>query len=114
MTGPPRTALITGGSGCLGINLTRYLLGNGFSVRSLDIAPFPYDDLRGRIEVIIGDVRDRKAVAAAVAGAEIVVHGAAALPLQKERDIWTTQVDGTGVVLGECLASGVRRFVQIS
>ena len=75
-----RRYLITGGAGFLGINLCRYLLERGCYVRTLDIAPFAYPE-RARIDVIDGDVRDAAAVERAVAGVDIVVHGAAALPL---------------------------------
>ena len=44
-----RKVLVTGGSGFTGINLIRYLLDKGVSVRSLDFAEFTYTDCKDRI-----------------------------------------------------------------
>lgn len=105
--------LITGGAGFLGINLTRYLLARGHEVTSLDLADFDYPE-RDRVRAVRGDIRDRAAVDRAMEGAGVVVHAAAALPLYSERDIFSTDVDGTRNVLEAALARGVRRFVHIS
>ena len=40
----PKTFLITGGAGFLGINLIRFLLARGHHIVSLDIADFPYPE----------------------------------------------------------------------
>ncbi|MCP6468012.1 SDR family oxidoreductase, partial [Klebsiella pneumoniae] len=42
------------------------------------------------------------------------VHAAAALPLYKPEDIYTTDVEGTRNVLEAALERGVRRVVHIS
>jgi nucleoside-diphosphate-sugar epimerase len=105
--------LVTGGAGFLGINLLRYLLARGHRVRSLDIAPFQYPE-RSRVDVIEGDVRDRTCVEAAMHDIEIVVHAAAALPLAPRKDIFSTAVQGTELLLQSAAAHGVQRFIFIS
>ncbi|HSD85341.1 MAG TPA: NAD(P)-dependent oxidoreductase, partial [Anaerolineae bacterium] len=108
------THLVTGGSGFLGINLIRYLLKRGHTITSLDIAPFTYADVADRIQIITGDIRDRAAVDRAMQGAEIVVHGAAALPLYPREDIYTTNINGTRIVLELAYQHHVERLIHIS
>ena len=102
--------LVTGGAGFLGINLIRSLLDRGDAVTSLDREPFEYPE-RSRIKEIRGDVRIRGDVERAVAGADVVVHAAAALPLYPPDEIRTIDVDGTRTVLE---ATAPRRVVHIS
>jgi len=106
--------LITGGSGFLGINLIRYLLERGHTIRSLDREPFDYPDCASRVDAIVGDIRDRDAVERATRGVDMVVHAAAALPLYSDADIMSTDVDGTRNVLDAALATGVDRVIHIS
>lgn len=105
--------LITGGAGFLGINLCRYLLARGHSVRSLDIAPFDYPE-RDRVHVIDGDIRDKVAVKRAMTDVQFVVHAAAALPLAPRADIFSTAVHGTNNLLISAAAHAVKRFIFIS
>lgn len=105
--------LVTGGAGFLGINLVRYLLDKGYEVVSLDIQEFDYPE-RDRIDVITGDIRDPRAVHAAMQGVDVVVHTAAALPLYSPEDIYSTDIDGLRVVLETSRQNGVERVVHIS
>jgi nucleoside-diphosphate-sugar epimerase len=107
------TYLITGGAGFLGINLTRYLLARGHHVVSLDIADFNYPE-RDRIKAIKGDIRDCSSVDRAMEGVQIVVHTAAALPLYRKEDIFSTDLDGTRNVLQSAFEHGAERVIHIS
>lgn len=105
--------LITGGSGFLGINLIRHLLERGQGVIGLDLLPFDYPEAP-QIEAVVGDIRDRDTVDRCMAGVDIVVHCAAALPLYTPEEIYTTDIDGTRHVMASALAAGVQRAVMIS
>ncbi len=105
--------LITGGSGFLGINLTRYLLAKGQHVSCYDIADFDYPE-RDQIVFHQADIRDRARLDAVMPGVDIVVHTAAALPLYSKVDIYTTDVIGTRNVLEAAQAAGVQRVIHIS
>jgi nucleoside-diphosphate-sugar epimerase len=105
--------LITGGAGFLGINLVRHLLARGQRVRSLDIAAFDYPE-RPAIDEIRGDIRDPATVERAMAGADVVVHAAAALPLYSRDEIFSTDVLGTRIVLESARRHGVARLVHVS
>ena len=110
-----KTYLITGGAGFLGINLTRHLLERGHCVVSLDIGDFDYPERTSeRVTVKRGDIRNRDDVDAAMAGVDIVVHTAAALPLYSAEDIYTTDIDGLRVVMQSALDHQVERAIHIS
>lgn len=113
-TGVAERYLVTGGAGFLGINLIRYLLQRGCSVTSLDIAPFDYEECRDQVTEVRGDIRDRAAIERAMQGVQVVVHCAAALPLYKEQEILTTDIDGTRNVMQAALDHKVRRAVHVS
>lgn len=106
--------LITGGSGFLGINLIRFLHSKGHEITSLDIVDFDYPDMKDKIKIIKGDIRDKNIVDESVSQADIVVHTAAALPLYKPEEIFSTDVDGTRNLLESSLKLKVKRFIHIS
>jgi nucleoside-diphosphate-sugar epimerase len=108
------TFFITGGSGFLGINLVRYLLAKGQTIVSLDLLPFDYPDCQDKITWVVGDIRNREDVAKTMKGADFVIHCAAALPLYKPADIYSTDIDGTRIVLEEAAKAKVKRFIHIS
>ena len=105
--------MITGGAGFLGINMVRYLLERDHEVVSLDIAPFDYPE-RSQITEVTGDIRDRAAVDKAMEGVDVVIHTAAALPLYKPEEIYSTDIDGSRNVIESAHAHGVERFIHIS
>ncbi len=110
----PQTYLITGGAGFLGINLARYLVSKGQKVVILDISPFDYPDMARKVEIINGDIRNPQIVSQAMKGIDIVVHTAAALPLYKSKDIYSTDIGGTRLLLEESIKHKIERFIHIS
>jgi nucleoside-diphosphate-sugar epimerase len=106
--------LITGGAGFLGINLVRFLNSHGHDIVSLDIAEFDYPDMKDKISIIRGDIRNADTVAKAMKGVEIAVHTAAALPLYSPEDIFSTDVEGTRTLLEAAKKNKVKRFIHIS
>lgn len=106
--------LVTGGAGFLGINLVRYLNERGHEIVSLDMADFDYPDMKDKITIVKGDIRNEKDVEKAMTGVDQVVHTAAALPLYSANDIYTTDVEGTRMVLDVAHRLKVERMVMIS
>lgn len=106
--------LVTGGSGFLGINLIRYLLEKKYDIVSLDLVDFTYKDCKDKIEIIKGDIRNPKTVEKAMKNIDIVIHCAAALPLYKKEDIFSTDIDGTTNLLESAYENKVKRFIQVS
>ncbi len=110
----PRWA-ITGGAGFLGLHLCRRLAADGHEVRILDEAPLDDAPLEGQVEELHGDVRRPDDVRRLVEGVDVLVHAAAALPIQVSRDaIWSVNVEGTATTLAAALEAGVRRAIFIS
>jgi len=106
---------ISGGAGFLGLHLARRLLAEGHRVRTLDVVPLDDAGLEQSVEELRGDIRDPERVRALVAGADVVVHAAAALPIQASREsIRSVNVGGTENVLHAAHDEGVRRVVFIS
>lgn len=105
---------ITGISGFLSINLVRYLLSHGYTdIAGIDLVDFTYPE-RNQIDFIQGDIRNQQTVKDTMLGADIVIHTAAALPLYPLEDIFSTEVEGTRILLQQALEYGVKRFIHIS
>ena len=106
---------ISGGAGFLGLHLSRRLLADGHTVRSLDLAPLDDAALERSVDELRGDIRDGRRAAELVDGADVLVHAAAALPIQAAREsIRSVNVDGTATILAAALQAGVRRVVLVS
>ena len=110
-----QSVLVTGGAGFLGQHLVRRLLDEGRHVRTLDILPRAPDADR-RAEYSQADVRDARAVEAAMTGISSVVHCVAAQPVSRSGRavLHDVNVRGTARVLDAALRHGVRRVVAIS
>src|SRR2546429_2935265 len=106
---------ISGGAGFPGLHLARRLLADGHEVRTLDVVPLDEAELERSVQELRGDVRDSDRVAELVAAADVVVHAAAALPIQASREsIRSVNVGGTENVLRAADDAGERRVVFIS
>ena len=126
--------LVTGGAGFLGSHLVDRLLADGASVRVLDnLSTGSLDNLRAaarwrsteaapsagtRLEVILGDIRDRELVRRAMRRVEGVFHLAALPPsgasVADPAEFHTVNVQGTLNVLEAALAEGAGRVVFAS
>jgi nucleoside-diphosphate-sugar epimerase len=106
---------ITGGSGFLGLHLARHLRARGDDVRTLDLEPVDPELAANGVESLTGDVRDRRAVDELCRDVDVVVHAAAALPIQgSAAEIRSVNVDGTATVLAASAEAGVKRVVFVS
>jgi nucleoside-diphosphate-sugar epimerase len=109
--------LITGGAGFLGYHLAAYCATQGAQPLIFDLAPADPAEYPPQTRFFQGDVRDPVAVRRALVAAgpvDVVVHAAAALPLWRPADIWSTNVEGTRTVLRLARDVGVPRVVYIS
>ncbi len=114
--------MLTGGTGFIGSALCEHYLAEGHEVRTLaklatDAERDNAERLRDAgVEVVVGDVTSREAVASAMEGVQLVHHIAAAMrEANKGRSAyWEVNVQGTRHVLEEALRCGVERVVHCS
>ena len=105
--------LITGGTGFFGTHMATRLIKQGIRPILYDKAPIDDASLVGKVDYIQGDMRDRAAVEAAVKRSAVVVHAAAALPLESAKDIWDVTVHGAEYVYGAAKKHKVKKCVHI-
>ena len=118
-----QNVLVTGGAGYLGSRVTAHLLVAGYHVTVFDklvyggeaLLPFNRHE---RFRLVRGDVRDRHAVAAALAGIDAIVHFAAvvgepACSVDPEQS-WSINVGGSKAVLAAAHTAETARLVFIS
>ena len=115
--------LLTGGTGFVGSWAVPALLRRGHDVRLL-----VRDGSRGRaalerrgvdprsVELALGDMRDRTAVARAVAGCDVTIHAAARIGVttREHEPVFEDNVLGARTVIGEALDAGHDPVVHVS
>ena len=119
--------LVTGGAGFIGSNFVRFLLRERTDTEVVNLDALSYagnkDNLAevmddSRHKFIHGDICDPDTVSGAIEGIDIVVNLAAESHVDRsiasDRDFVRTNVLGTATLLASALASGVKRFVQVS
>jgi dihydroflavonol-4-reductase len=111
------TVLVTGASGFVGAAVARAARAAGWRVRALVRPGSRRDNLVGLdCEIAEGDMRDRAAVAAALAGCEGLFHVAADYRLwaRDPEEIVRANVAGTAAVMEAALEASVPRIVYTS
>lgn len=109
--------LVTGASGFLGSAVARQALARGFRVRAMVRAQSPRRNLDGLpVEIAEGDMRDARAMEAALRGVRYLFHVAADYRLwaPDPEEIVRTNVAGTEAVMGAAQTCGVERIVYTS
>jgi len=105
---------ITGGCGFLGYHLCNSLSDKYEEILVIDIAHFDEREYPKNTKYIKCDVRNFSLLKNSLSGYDAVVHAAAALPLWKDKDIFTTTIKGTKNVLQTSLENGIKRVVYVS
>ncbi|MEK6675394.1 MAG: NAD(P)-dependent oxidoreductase [Planctomycetota bacterium] len=107
--------LITGGAGFLGYHVARGFSERGLQLVLLDVARFHEAEYPKGTIFHQADVRDRDALRRVFSNqpVDVVIHTAAALPLEKKRTIYEVNVEGVRNVFQAAKDAGVPRVVFI-
>jgi FlaA1/EpsC-like NDP-sugar epimerase len=126
-----KTILITGGTGSLGSRLINLIL-NSESIKPKKIIVFSRDELKqsemstkfhkvfkeGKIDFIIGDVRDVNSLSKALINVDLVFHTAALkhLPAAESnpRECVKTNIIGAINIIDACIEQGVSKVIALS
>ncbi len=112
-----KRVLVTGGAGYLGYHLAQNLPHRGISFFAAnDIAPFIKSDYPEGALLVNQDVRDPDGMYKLIHDnkIDIIVHTAAALPLWKRSEIYSTNISGLRNTLEQARKCNVERFIFIS
>ncbi len=109
--------LVTGGSGFVGSAVARALQARGARLRLLVRPESPRTNFQSlAAEIVVGDMRDRDAMAGALSGCRFLFHVAADYRLwaRDPEEIVRNNLQGTTSVMEAALAAGVERIVYTS
>ncbi len=111
-----KKAVVTGGAGFIGSNLSHALVAAGWETHIIDIDPsFRKDTLPKEATLHVLDVRSTDAIQKIMEGADVVFHAAAVprVPYSLEHPVETTDQNVTGTVsaLTAAARAKVRRFI---
>tara|TARA_R110002049_G_scaffold20408_2_gene75105 strand:+ start:364 stop:1356 length:993 start_codon:yes stop_codon:yes gene_type:complete len=108
---------ITGATGFLGGQLTRYFIENGYRVRAHAHTDEHISKIDTRVEsTVIGEITDKDMIKNLVNGADYVVHTVSNFRVAsgKPESYQRINVGGTQTVLDAAMEAGVKRFVHCS
>jgi nucleoside-diphosphate-sugar epimerase len=111
--------MITGATGFVGYHTAKALLASGHELSLLVRSVGKMNSLFGRGQIAahtVGDITDREAVAAAMAGCDAVVHSAAMVSTDANdaENVFRTNVEGTRTVIGLAVEQGVGTAIHVS
>jgi len=106
-------SVVTGGAGFVGRNLVDALVRRGDAVTTIDVGQKAWRD---DVTTLDADIRDKEAMKAAFAGAQVVYHNASIVHTKNNRvdEVWSVNLGGTESVLEACQAAGVPKLVYVS
>jgi nucleoside-diphosphate-sugar epimerase len=105
----PKRVFITGALGLIGRRLAERYREAGSEVSGVDVRAEP------ALGVVAGDLTERGEWEKAAEGAELVIHTAARLGMERDaHGFWRVNVVGTRNALDTAVQAGAARFVQLS
>ena len=117
-------ALVTGGAGFIGSHIVDRLISEGLRVTVLDdLTSGRMENIsdymeEGHVDFVDGSILDREALEKAILDVDVVVHCAAIVSVPfsvvHPEETYEVNVYGTKVLLDQCVAQQVRKFVFIS
>jgi dihydroflavonol-4-reductase len=106
---------VTGASGHIGNVVCHLLIQNGYQVKA-----FYQSDSKSllglNLELVQGNILNKKDVARLVEGCDIVIHCAAIISISGDENglVFKTNTEGPSNVLAACLDKGVKKLIHIS
>lgn len=120
-----KKVLVTGGDGFIGSHLVEFLVSKGYDVRALAIYNSNNDwgwletsEVKNKIEIVMGDVRDPFLCKEITKGIDTVYHLAALIAIpysyRAPHSYIETNINGTTNLCMAAMENGVKRFMHTS